>query len=71
MDIFMLLAILPEVTVLFCSPGKLGMVPGSVLDSSHPICFVSSLALRCALTLCGRTAGATLPNSKPEDIFLL
>lgn len=44
MDVFMLLAILPEVTTLY-SPGKLGMVPGSIVDSSRPICLLSSLAL--------------------------
>lgn len=44
MDVFMLLAILPEITTLY-SPGKLGMVPGSIVDSSHPICLLSSLAL--------------------------
>lgn len=34
MDVFMLLAALPEVTVLFFSPGKLGVVPGSIVDAS-------------------------------------
>lgn len=45
MDIFMLLAVLPEVTVLFFSPGKLGIVPGSIMDSSHPICILPYLPL--------------------------
>lgn len=69
MDILMLLATLPEVTA-FYSPSKLGVVPGSTVDSSHPLCLWSSLALCCALTLCGRTPGATLPASEPWDIFL-
>lgn len=45
MDIFMLLAVLPEVTGLFFPPGKLGMVPGSITDSSHPICILPYLPL--------------------------
>lgn len=64
MDIFMLLTILPEDTALFFSPAGLGVVPGSAVDSSDPSCLLSSLALHCVLTLCGRTSGATLPTSK-------
>lgn len=43
MDIFMLLAVLPEVTA-FYSPSKLGLVPGSTVDSSHPICIFEHIS---------------------------
>lgn len=68
----------PSCSWLSCQRSQLSTPPASwgwFLEAlwTLPIlsAFLSSLALCCALTLCGRTSGATLPASKPWDIFLL
>lgn len=69
MDVFLLQATLPEVTVLFPTVIQGWLAAASIVDTFHPMCLLSSLAIFCALTLCGRTSGATLLASRLWEYF--